>query len=284
MPLSAVAAVVLALHLATNGRYGWFRDELYFLACGQRLAWGYVDQPPLIALVGRIATSLFGMSLWGVRLFPALAATGLVVLTGAFARRLGGGAFAMALAGLAAGLAPTFLVGGHLFTMNAFEPLIWTGCAWGVVSLVDAPRPRAWLALGALLGVGLLNKYSVGFFAVCLVLGLLLSRERRALRSPWLLASIGLCVLLVVPNILWQRANGWPMLELLRNGQLNKNTPFDAGAFLANQVLQLNPLALPLWLLGLWFLLRREEGRRYRALGFAFLLNLALFIAMRAKA
>ena len=133
--LGVLALATFALHLATNGRYGFFRDELYFLMCGQRLDWGYVDQPAGIALIARLATELFGLSLVGLRVPVALAAAGLVALTGAFAVRLGGGVFAAVLAGITVAVAPLFATSGHLMTMNAFQSLDLAGaCLDGVLA------------------------------------------------------------------------------------------------------------------------------------------------------
>ncbi|MBN1203445.1 MAG: glycosyltransferase family 39 protein [Myxococcaceae bacterium] len=282
--LPALSAGTVALHLLFAGRYGYFRDELYFIACGQRLAWGYVDQPPLIALAARLAATLFGESLVGLRTLPALAAGGLVALTGWLTRRLGGGTYAAALAGVAFALAPFFLFGGHTLTMNAFEPLFWTGCAALLVELIRTGERRLWLAVGALVGVGVLNKHSMGFFAVCLALGLLLTPQRRLMRSRWLVLGGLLAVLLVLPHVLWQLQHGWPMFELLRNGQLYKNAPFTLGEFLSGQLLNLHPLFAPLWLAGLGFLLFAPSGRAWRALGLGFLLLFGLYIALKAKA
>jgi hypothetical protein len=281
--LPGLALATVALHLLFAHRYGYFRDELYFIACGQRLDWGYVDQPPLVAVAARLATTLFGQSLMGFRLLPALAAGGLVALTGHLARRLGGGDFAVGLAALPSALAPIFLFEGHTLTMNSFEPLLWTSCAALVVRLVRTEQPRLWLALGALAGVGLLNKYSMAFFAGCLVLGLLLTPARQLLASRWLVLGVLLASALVLPNLLWQRHHGWPMLELLRNGQLYKNAPFQLGEFLSGQLLMLHPLSAPLWLAGLGFLLFAPAARPYRALGLTFVLLFGLLVFLRAK-
>ncbi len=286
MPFLLVPLLVLAtvgLHVAFAGRYGYFRDELYFIICGQRLAWGYVDQPPFIALATRVATELFGTSLRGFRLIPALAAGTLVALTCHLARRFGGGGFAVGLAALPAALAPVYLVHGHLFTMNSFEPVLWTACAVVLVHLVDTEDRRLWVPLGLLVGVGLLNKHSMGFYAGCLGLGVLLSPARRFLASRWLGVGALLTVALVAPHLWWQWEHGFPMFELLRNGQLHKNAPFSVGAFFGGQVLLVHPLSVPLWLAGLGFLLVSQRGRPYRALGWGFVLLVGLFVALKAK-
>ncbi|HVG60397.1 MAG TPA: glycosyltransferase family 39 protein [Hyalangium sp.] len=282
--LPALALGTVVFHLLFAGRYGYFRDELYFIACGQHLAWGYVDQPPLIAVLARLATAIFGESLVGLRVLPALAAGGLVALTGWLSRRLGGGTYAMALSGTAVALTPFFLFTGHTLTMNAFEPLFWMGCAGLLVELIRTDDRRLWLGVGALVGVGVLNKHSMGFFAVCLALGLLLTPQRQLMRSRWLVLGGVLATALVLPHLLWQLRHGWPMFELLRNGQLYKNAPFALGEFLSGQVLHLHPLFAPLWLAGLGSLLFACSGRAYRALALGFVLLLGLYIVLKAKA
>jgi dolichyl-phosphate-mannose-protein mannosyltransferase len=218
-----------------------------------------------------------------LRVLPALAAAGLVALTGQLTRRFGGEGFAVGLATIPTALAPIFLFEGHTLTMNAFEPLLWTGCAAVLVHLVRAGQHRAWLALGALVGVGLLNKYSMGFFAACLGLGILLTSARGLLASRWLVLGVLLAIALVLPNLLWQHQHGWPMLELLRNGQLYKNTPFQLGEFVRGQLFMLHPLSVPLWLTGLGFLLFAPSARPYRALGLTYVFLFGLLVFLRAK-
>lgn len=276
-------AVTLLAHLALNGRYGFFRDELYFIACGERLSWGYVDQPPLIALAARVAVELTGHSLWGFRLLANAAASVLVMLTGALAWRLGGGRYAVGLAMLAVGLAPDMLVRGHLLTMNAFEPVLWVGLAHVLAGMMAGGGGRAWPWVGVLVGVGLLNKYSTAFFVAALLVGLLATSQRRLLVSWRLLVAVGLAVLLVLPNVLWQAREGWPMLELLRNGQANKNAAFHAGRFFAEQLLSMGPLSIPLLVAGLGFLLAGGGAGRWRALGVAVLVGEVLFTVLKAK-
>lgn len=281
-----LALATFALHLATNGQYGFFRDELYFLMCGQRLDWGYVDQPPGIALVARLATELAGMSLVGIRMPPALVAAGLVALSAAFAVRLGGGVFAAVLAGLSVAVAPVLSIWGHLLTMNSFQPLVWLGVAWTAFALVEGEgRGLArWVLLGVLLGVGANFKYDVAFWLAGVLGAVVLTREgRRALRWDGIGLAVLVAAVLVAPNLLWQVRHGLPMLELLRNGQLRKNTPFEPGSFLLQQLLLMGPLAAPVWLLGLFSGLTRRD-RPTRVLSLAFLGTLALMFVGKAKA
>src|ERR1700704_5336262 len=198
-----LAAAKLIFHLLTANRYGIFRDELYYLACSEHLDAGYVDQPPLIAFIAWIARHLFGESLIGLRLLPALAGAATVWLTGKFSRELGGGVFAQALAALAAFATPIFLLMHPWLTMNAFEPLIWLACGWCIVRAIDRNEPRYWLWFGLLIGVGMENKYSTAFFALAVFAGLLLTPQRRFLSNVWIWIG-ALCALLIfLPNLIW---------------------------------------------------------------------------------
>jgi len=282
-PALAVGAVVLAAHLATNGRYGYFRDELYFIICGRHPAWGYVDQPPFTPLVAAGSAWLSGDSLDLFRLPAALAHVALIVTTAAFARWLGGRTFAQLLAAVCAAAGSIFLSQGHLLTMNAFEPLSWLALAWLVAAQLRDPRPRRWVAAGAVLGVALLNKHSAAFYAATLLLGVLLTKERRRLFSPWVAAGAGIALLLFAPHLAWQASHGWPMFELLRNGQLYKNAPFVLSGFLSQVVMALHPASLPIWAAGLFFVSANERGRSLRFLGWGFAALLVLMIALKAK-
>jgi hypothetical protein len=282
--LLVIAAAKLLLHLATASRYGYFGDELYFMACGEHLDWGYVDQPPLVALVAWLVRHTLGTSLLAVRLPSALAGAALVVLTGLLAREMGGGRFAMGLSAVASSLAFVYVVMHYLFTMNAFEPLFWTGCAYFVVRIVKTGDQKLWLAFGAIAGLGLQNKYSMAVFAFALVVGVLLSPERRAFTKPWIWLGGALAFLIFLPNVVWNVRHGWPFFELMRNIRASGRDvvlgPLD---YVLRQVLNMNPANLPVWLVGLGWLLFSARGRAFRPLGWAFLVTLATFIATKGK-
>src|ERR1700733_16292658 len=146
--LSSLSLLRLLVQFAGINHYGWFRDELYYMACGEHLAWGYVHQPPLIALVAWFARHVFGNSLFAVRLLPALAGAAVVFLTGWIAREFGGGPFAQFLAAMAMLFAPAYLAFDSFLSMNAFEPLFWVLCAWIAVRIVKGASPKLWLAFG----------------------------------------------------------------------------------------------------------------------------------------
>ena len=280
--LLALIAVKLVIHLPLLGRYGFFRDELYFLDCGRHLAWGYVDHAPLVGLVGRALVSL-GASLPLVRLVPALAGATTVALTVILSRQLGGGRFAQGLAGIAIIISPIFLVLSSLFTMNAFEPLFWTGCALVVVHIVRSGDSRWWLAFGAIAGIGLENKHSMAFFGFAVVVALLLTPLRRELGRRWIWLGAAIAGLLFLPNLVWQMQHGFPTLEDLRTVRaIGKNIVLSPLAFLAEQVVIVHPVLAPVWIGGLWFLLI-GRGRGFRIVGWTFVALVATLLVLNGK-
>ena len=184
-PLLGLAGAKLLVHLLLSNRYGYFRDELYFLDCGRHLDWGYVDHAPLIGLVAKAAL-LLGGSLPALRIFPAVAGAALVALTILLARELGGGRYAQSLAGLAVLVVPIYLGIDSILSMNAFEPLFWMGAVYVLVRISRTGNSRLWFAFGALVGVGLENKHSTVFFGFAVAVAVLATPLRRELRKPWI--------------------------------------------------------------------------------------------------
>jgi len=282
--VAAVAVLKLLLHLYAGRYYGYFADELYYLACASHLAWGYVDQPPLVALVAKTASALLGDSLSAIRLFPALAGAGLVLLTGLIARELGGNRFAQGLAALCSLAAPGFLALDHFLSMNAFEPLFWMGCAWVVIRIVRTGNARLWLWFGLLAGIGLENKHSMLIFGFAILAGLLLTPERRFLRTRWLWIGGLAAFLIFLPNLLWNIQHHFPFLELQANIRRNgRNVDLTPLAFLGQEILAMLPMSAPIWLAGLWFFFFRREGKPFRALGWAWLAAAALILVLNPR-
>lgn len=299
-----LALCKLLLHLATIGHfgYGFFIDELYFLACSEHLSWGFVDMPPLFPAVTALLRTLFGDSLFAVRLLPALSGAALVLMTGLMARDLGGRRFAQGIAALAVLTAPLWMIMHSIHTMNALEQLFWTGAAWVVIRILRADQDdrddlddrddpatpletsRGWLLLGVICGLGMLNKHSMAFFGVALVAGLLLTPARRALRSPWLWLGGVVAVLIYMPNLVWDVRHHFPHFEMLANVKASgRDVALNPLQFMVQQVVFFNPLALPLWLGGLvWFLIGKE-GRRWRILGITYLGILAEMFLMDGR-
>lgn len=283
-PSLLLALASLAIHAFVNGGYGFFRDELYFIVCGLHPAWGYVDQPPLVPLIAAASRAAFGDWLPGFRFVPMLAMTAMVALTAEFARLVGGGRFAQALAGLCALGAAIFLVHGLLVSTDMFQALTWLGCAWCIVRIAQTGEQRWWIAFGLIAGFSLLTKYLIAFYLVALIPGLLLSPLRRSLSRPWIYAGAALALAMVLPNVLWQQQHGWPFLELGAAGASYKNLALSPLAFFDQQLLLIGPLAAAVWLAGLWATAVRPAHAAWRAFPIAYGLLFAFFILSHGKA
>jgi hypothetical protein len=283
-PVSAAVVSALAIHLYADRHYGYFVDELYYLACSRHLDWGYVDQPPLIALVTWLIRAVLGDSLSAIRLVPALAGAGLVAMTAMLAREFGGRAFAQALAALAVVVAPGILTMDNLLTMNALEPLFWMGCAWLLIRILKTGNERLWIWFGVLAGFGLENKYSMGIFGAGIVAGLLATPGRRLLKSRWLWIGSAIAFLVFLPNLLWNVVHHFPFLELQANiRRSGRDTPLGPISFFGQEILTMNPVTLPIWIAGLWFFFRSERGKQFRALGWAWVFTAAVVVLVSPR-
>ena len=282
--IAVFSAIALLVHLLTNGRYGYFRDELYYIACARHLAFGYVDQPPLSILLLRLSQLLLGDSLFALRLLPALAGAAIVALTGIIARELGGHAWAIALA-CAGSLCALFnLAVANFFSMNAFEPLFWMGAVYLVIRIINGGSPTLWVWFGVLLGFGVENKHSTVFFGAGILVGLLLTPERRHFPKKYIWLGGLIAFVIALPNVLWEARYHWPTYELLNNiAHSNKNVALSPVEFIAQQVKFMNPATFPLWLGGLVWLFGSRAGRRYRAIGIIYVVTLGEFIILHGK-
>jgi dolichyl-phosphate-mannose-protein mannosyltransferase len=280
--MAAFGSTTLLIHLLLASRYGYFRDELYFLDCGRHLDWGYVDHAPMIGLVARIALALGG-SLHALRLFPAVAGALLVVLTMLMAWRLGGDRFAQGLTGLSVLLAPEYLGGDSILSMNCFEPLFWMGCVYVLIRILQTGNSRRWILFGAIAGLGLMNKHSTAFFGLAVVAGLLLTGHRKEFLKPWIWIAGAISLAIFLPNLIWQIHRNFPTLEDLHNvAASGKNVILGPGAFIIQQIVMMHPVLFSVWLAGLWFFLV-GPGTRYRVLGWMYLVLLATFIVLHGK-
>lgn len=282
--LILVALLSMATLVLRNGQTGWHRDELDILDNAGYLAWGYVSYPPVSPFLARVALTLFGPSLLGVRLFPALARAASIVLTGLMARELGGKRWAEALATVAVLVAPIGLLGGVLFSYSAFDYLWWVTAAYFVVRLLKSENSRWWLAIGAVLGVGMMTKYTIAYLVAGLVAGVLLTPARRWLRSPWLWAGVGVSLLLFLPNLIWQVRHDFITLEFLQSIHARDVQIGRTEGYLAEQlVFSTNPATIPIWLSGLYFYFFAVSGRRYRALGWMYLVPFLLLYVTEGR-
>lgn len=281
--LLGLALIKVIVHFATNGTYGYFRDEFYYIACSDRLAWGYVDHPPLSLLILKITRMLIGDSIFAIRLPVVLCGAANVFMTGLIAREMGGGRFAQGVAALCYLIMGVPLGLSSFFSMNAFDHTFWIVCMLIVVRIFRMGESKLWLLFGAVAGVGMLNKVSIGFFGFGIVVGLLLTSNRRQLATPWIWAGGAIALLIFLPHIVWQYANDWPTLQFIENGKADKNTPYAPLEYLAGQLIDANPLTLPVWLAGLGWLLFARNGGRFRPLAIAYIAILILFIVQHAK-
>ncbi len=280
------------MHLFGAARFGFFRDELYFIACAQHLAWGYVDQPPFVALVSALAAP-FHYSLLAVRLTPCIAAALTVYAACFLARDLGAGRFGQLLAGVAVLFMPANLALGSMLATTSFEPLTWTCTIIAAMRILSVGGARAWAMLAFIIAAGFYAKYTIVLLAVALLIGMLLTRERRVLRTPWLgLASV-LLVVLVAPNLLWQLTHHLPFLDVihgdavkrhaLQNGLQTefRNTWHNAVAFFTEQVLYTGPLITVIWLLGVWYFWQRRSEFRFIVVAYLFLLGVCVVLGAK---
>jgi hypothetical protein len=286
--LAAFCSLLLVLELgaAAFGPYGYYIDEPYYLACARRLAWGYLDHPPLSPLILRATTTVLGDSVVAIRLPAAMAGAATAFVTGRIARALGGGLFAQFTAAACLLVGPGYLILFSFFSVNAFEVLAWASIAYLLIDALAAQArgegTREFMLLGLLVGVAALNKHTSLLYSGALAIGLLLSSSRRALltRGPWL--ALALSLLILMPNLIWQGLHQWISLDFYRiQGSKNVDTPVLLG--IVNQVVFINPGALPFCILGLWSLLLTPAGARQRAFGFAYLLALGCLLALHSS-
>ncbi len=278
--LAGLAAVYFGLlWLPSFGReYGYFIDELYYLACAAHPAFGYVDHPPLSVIVLRAVRAIGGDALPVLRLLPALAGAATVFLIGRMAYRLGARPFGQAVA------AGAFMVGAisqvmfSFYSMNALDLLLWTATCFVLVEIERRNRPQLWLVVGVLAGLALQNKHTFVLLALGLGVGLVLSPARRHLAGRWLWLGAAIAAILLTPNLIWQAVHGWPSLEFYRNADLLKNVPTPPLEILAQQILFANPAAAPVWIAGLAFFLGTDRGRPFRHLGCLFVALLVLML------
>ncbi|HLP60056.1 MAG TPA: glycosyltransferase family 39 protein [Candidatus Deferrimicrobium sp.] len=283
MIMAYFALPALVLHLIAIKGYGYFRDELYYLSCADHPAFGYVDQPPLSILLLKVIRFIWGDSLVALRILPVLSAALFILGVGLMTRELGGKKVAIALA-CAAAFAPLgnfFLF--NIYSMNFLDILTWSALLLIVLRIVKTGNPKYWLLFGLIAGLGLQNKISIMFIGFGIVVGLLLTKERRHLKSKYLWFGAGMALLLFLPYILWNMVHGWPTLEFIENASQYKNTHTTPLQFLLGQIFYNNPFTFLIWLPGLWYFFFNKEGKTYRLFGWMYLAIYILFTLQHAK-
>jgi 4-amino-4-deoxy-L-arabinose transferase-like glycosyltransferase len=273
----ALCFAALQLAAAWTPGYGFFHDELYYWAGARRLGLGYVDHPPLAPWVLAGTTTVLGDGRLGFRLVPSLCCGGVVLLAGLMARGFGAGTFGQLLAGVAVGVMPFTLVLCSFYSVNALEILLWSAACFLLVELIRTGNPRLWLGIGAIAGLGLLDKHTFALLAAGLALGILATPLRAQLRSRWLWCGAALALILALPNLVWNAQHGWPSLAFYRSRPAADlpATPLEA---LELQILGANPANLLIWLPGVLFLLFSQRLRAQRPLAIAFLALFAVIL------
>lgn len=279
--LTAIAAVFALAHILTNGRYGFHRDELQFLADAKHLDWGFVAYPPVTPLLEHIGMALFGLSLAGLRIFSVIAQAAVIAVSGLMARDLGGGRVAQVFAAFAVGLSPLPVFEATEFQYSSFDLLWWVLIAWFVIRLLKTENPRWWIAIGVVVGLGLETKYSIAFYIAGILTGVVLTNARRYLRSPWFWGGIAIALLIFAPNFAWLVRHDFVSYHFLQHIHKRDVGEGRAEGFLRDQFLaNANLFAAPVWIAGLIAYLRSP---RYRMLAWMYLVPVALFFFAKGR-
>jgi 4-amino-4-deoxy-L-arabinose transferase-like glycosyltransferase len=279
--LSVVSFIFLMICAAIRP-YGFFIDELYFIACAKRPAFGYVDQPPLSLWMLSPVIRLFGHNILAIRALPALCMAVTVFITGLLAKQLGGSVFSMMLSGFTVAFLPIFLIFSSFYSMNAYEPLIVAATVYFLVRMVQQDQPRYWLFVSVLAGLGIMMKHTYVIYGFALVLGMFISEKRKLLFSKWLVWGGLACILIILPNLLWQIVNDFPSLELYNNSFSSKNIEKSYLEVILEQVFYISPAGFPLWITGIIGLMLRK-GKPYRFMLFAYLFLITVMVASRSR-
>ncbi|MGB6844098.1 MAG: glycosyltransferase family 39 protein [Candidatus Acidiferrales bacterium] len=282
--VALIALGVVVIHILTNGRYGFHRDELQVLDDARHPAWGYVTYPPLNPFIERISLALFGFSLVGLRLFSALAQGAVLILTGLMTRELGGERLAQIVAVCAVAISPAQLFWGTEFQYGSFDYLFWVLLAFCAVRLLQSDDPRWWLGIGASIGLGMMTKYTMGFFVAGLVGAVLVTPARRFLKSRWLWLGAALGVLIFLPNLIWQFHHDFVSLHFLQHIHARDvGTGRTHGFFKDQFVISTNLFAAPLWIAGLYYFFAAADAKRFRLLGWTYAVTFAIFFFAKGR-
>ncbi len=278
-----MSLIVLLGHLVTNGQYGYQRDEFYYVTCGRHLAPGFVDHPPLTPMMANFSLWLFGNSLFGLRFFPAVAGSLVVLFTGLIAREIGGNRFCQLASAIAVMTAPLYLAANGLMWPISFDQLIWTLCSYFMVRIFKTGDQKTWTLIGLTVGIGLLNKYNVLFYVFGLLTGMIISGPRRHFKSIWFWLGVGIATLINLPNVVWQFQHHFATAEFLHNLNQNVMSHIPRQEFLFDQFKLINPLTFQIWFAGLLYFFKTEDGKIYRPLGWIYLVILTVLLITQGR-
>lgn len=283
--LGFIAFIKVLLHLIVNvtTAYGYFRDEFYYIACSERLAWGYVDQPPLSIVLLKLSRLILGDALWAIRIFPALAGAGVIFITGLIVMKLGGRLFEVVLASVAVFIAPVLLAMNGFYSMNAFDHLFWVGAVYLMLLIVDKPGLNLWILLGIVLGLGLMNKISVLWLGAGIFMGLLLTRYRKLLLTKGPYMSAAIAFLIFLPYLIWQQIYDWPLLEFIHNASSEKYLEKSVFTFVLDVTMTMHPFNCFLWTMGLVYFFFHREGKKYKFVGIIFITVFLILVSNKTS-
>ena len=295
----AIALAKLIFHFYFNNRYGYFRDEFDYMSCGDHLQWGYVDQPPLIPFLTHLSRMLLGDSLRAIRFIPALASSLLVVQSAAIARLLippkagmphvsqglrGVGSYSVILTAICVAFAPLYLSNGGLLGTNCLEPNLWMGCAWFAILAIRRNDPRYWLWFGIVAGIGMEEKYAIAVFGLGMVVGLLLTEQRRVFFNKWIWLGGLSAFIIFLPNLLWNLHYDWPFVQLLRAIRAEgRDVAFGPVEYFFQQMIIIGPLVTPLWVAGVLAFLFWRPLKPYRLLGWSYIVSYIVIFLQHGK-
>jgi Dolichyl-phosphate-mannose-protein mannosyltransferase len=282
--IGGIAVVCFLLHLVTNvtGAYGFFRDELYYIACSDNLAWGYVDQPPFSIFLLKLSRILFGDSLAAIRIVPILMHSATIVVAGMMVKEMGGQRFAVFIACLVVALSPIHLGMSLIYSMNSIDIFLWSLVFYIIIKLINTENQFLWIWLGIVLGIGLLNKISLLFLGSGIFVGLIITNRKSFLtRGPYVAGAIA--ALLFLPYVIWNITHDFAHLEFIKNASAGKYSGLNAFSFIKDQLLFLNPISTPLWISGLLALFLFEPLKKYRIIAFIYVTALAILLVNKTS-
>lgn len=277
------ALATITAHLLVSGNYGYFLDELYTMACSRHLSMAFVDIPPVAPMLLAMNTAVLGDSLPALHFLPSLFSGVAVILVGLMAKELGGGKLAVALAGISAAFVPVWMALGSLYTYDFLDQFILISLFYAVLLLIKRENPKIWLAIGAIAGIGLMTKPSMAFFIVAIAVALLLTRHRKQFLTRWPWLGLLITAAILLPAIAWQAGHGFPIAQYWVAYSGSKAVHANPVEFILMQVVGMNFILLPVWIIGAWYFLFSKLGRQYRLLGVLFVVVFLVFMATGAK-
>lgn len=275
--LKFIALIIFA------GNYGLFRDEYYYIECSKHLAWGYVDQPPLSIFILWISRNLFGESLLAIRIFVYTISSATVFVSGITAKEIGGNKFAQTLAAVAVIFAGVVLGGGSYFSMNAFDVFLSTVMFYYLVKLLKTDNKKLWIPIGLMFGIGSMNKLTFLFLGFGLIIGLILTRNRKYFFTKELWIAGALAIIIFLPHIIWQFANDFPTIEFMRNAAERKNVSQNVIQFFIGSIMELNPSSILLLVSAFYFLFFNKDGKKFALIAVLYLTVFFVFVFNNGK-